>query len=184
VLVAPVLAFVLAAAPVPPPDTTPPSAEVRARVRSLLGAIHRPVDAQAYRNMGPGAEAALAEFAVGDDFPSRRIRALQGLASLGGPRAEAVHRQVAASAAPSAVRQEAVRGLARLAPQSAAPALAGFLEQDRDPGVRATAAEALAATSPGECSRIRARARLETEAGLYGHALSQCDRSQPAPGER
>src|SRR5512146_2145959 len=116
-----------------------PSPEVRREVRALLGSIHGPVSPGAFRAIGPGAEEALAEFARGTELPSRRIRALEALAGLGGPRAEAVHREVSASAtAPGAVRRAAVRGLGRLlGPAAARAALAPVLEQDRDPGVRA-----------------------------------------------
>src|SRR4051812_21513527 len=76
-------------APGQEPQGAPP-ADVRARVRALLGAIHGPVSPETFRALGPGAEEALLEFARdGEGLPSRRIRALEALAGLGGAQAEA-----------------------------------------------------------------------------------------------
>lgn len=176
---APVL-LALALAAAPPPSTPPPSPapDVREEVSAYLGAIHEPVPAETFRALGPGAEDALADFARTDPSPVRRLRALEALAALGGPRAEAVHREVAGSAAPRAVRRGAVRGLARLAgPAGAMRAVGPFLEQDRDPAVRAAAAEALALHAPAEgCARVRARAKVDAERARFGRALADCDR--------
>jgi hypothetical protein len=182
---APLLAALVLAATSAP---AAPSPEVRARVRALLGSIHGPVPAESFRAIGPGAEEALEEFARGKDFPSRRIRALEALEGLGGDRALAVHRAVAADqAAPSSVRRGAVRGLGRLvSPEDAAKALGPLLDSDRDPAVRATAAEALAAREPaGGCARVRERVRREPEPERFVRALETCERaSQAGPPAR
>ena len=183
VLLPALLALSLAAAPA---AATPPP-EVKARVLELLGSIHGPVSPQAFRAAGPGAEQVLVDVARGRGMPSKRIRALEALAGLGGPRAEAVHREVSANAAaPGAVRRAAVRGLGRLlGPAAAQAALAPVLEQDRDPGVRAAAAEALATAAPADgCPRIRARARVESEPSRFGRALQACDRASGGPPAR
>lgn len=184
VLLPALLALSLAAAPT---ATAPPSREVRERVLELLGSIHGPVSPDAFRAAGPGAEQVLAEVAGEGGMPSRRIRALEALAGLGGARAEAVHREVSASpTAPSAVRRTAIRGLGHLlGPAAASKALAPVLEGDRDPGVRAAAAEALATAAPAEgCPRIRARARAEPEPSRFGRALEACDRASGGWPER
>lgn len=159
-----------------------PSPEVRARVDELLGALHGPVPAEAFRALGPGAEEALADVARGGGMPSRRIHALEALASLGGARAEETHRAVAASEAPSVVRRRAIRGLGRLAgPARAAGALSPFLAADGDPAVRAAAAEALAEVAPEEgCGAVRTRARAEParDRRRFARALSACDRAR------
>ncbi|SRR6266540_681078 len=161
-------------------EAAPATPDVRDQVRALLGAIDRPVSPETFRALGPGAEDALTEFARGNDHPLRRVRALDALAGLGGARAEAVHREVAASAAPSTVRTTAVRGLGRLAgPTRALGELSPYLEKDRDPRVRAAAAEALATQAPADaCARIRARARAEPAPARFGRALSHCARSE------
>jgi HEAT repeat protein len=171
------LALAASAAPDPAPD-------VRDEVRALLGAIHGGVPAERFRALGPGAEEALLEYAREDGPPLRRVRALEALAGLGGARAEELHREVAASpSAPRAVRRGAVRGLARLTgPARATPALAPYLEGDRDPAVRAAAAEALAAVAPAEaCARIRSQARAEQAVGRFRRAMALCERARPAP---
>ena len=167
--------FLAAAGPAPAPD-------LRARVSALLGAIHGPVPAESLRALGPGVEEVLADLALTDPFPSRRIRALQALEGLGGARAEAVHRAIASDrAAPSAVRMHAVGGLGRLVPKADAPAaLAPLLESDPDPRVRATAAEALARRAPDVgCARVRDRVLREDEPERFGRALAACDRTSP-----
>lgn len=178
----------------PPADAAAPSAadplptaEVRDRVSAYLGAIHAAVSPQAFRELGPGAEVALADFARSDRSPIRRLRALEALAGLGGARAERVHREVLADgAAPRPVRRGAVRGLGRLlSPTAAQQALGPVLERDRDPSVRSAAAEVLAAAAPAEaCARIRARARAEPEPSRFGRALATCDRAGGAAPAR
>lgn len=174
-LLAPIAALALAAAA--------PSPEVKAQVEDLLGTLHGPLPTESFRALGPGAEEALVEVARSRGMPSRRIRALEALAGLGGAQAEATHRAVAESAAPPPVRRAAIRGLGHLAgPAGAAQALGPFLEADRDPSVRAAAAEALAEQAPeAGCGRIRARARTEANAGRFGRALDACARRTRAP---
>ncbi len=146
---APILVAVALAAAQDPGAT--PSPEVKEQVRALLGAIHGPVSPEAFRALGPGADEALAEVAREEGFPSRRLRALEALAGLGGARAEAVHREVLAS------------------------------PKDRDPVVRAAAAEALAAAAPADaCGRIRARAGAEAVPSRFARALTTCERADRA----
>jgi hypothetical protein len=172
----------LAAAAGDPASGAPPP-ELRRQVDALLGSIHGPVAPEVLRALGPGVEEALADAARAEAMPSRRIRALEALASLGGPRAEATHRAVAASAAPSAVRRGAIRGLGRLTGTAGAPrALAPFLERDPDPAVRAAAAEALAESAPAACPRIRARAQAEGDGDRFQRALSTCAAAEGGPG--
>ncbi len=181
------LALVLAVALAASSGPAEPPADVRDQVRALLGAIDRPVPPETFRALGPGAEDALAEFARSDVSPMRRVRALQALAGLGGARAEAVHREVAASSsAQGTVRRTAVRGLGRLTgPDRAVRELSPYLEKDRDPGVRAAAAEALATHAPADgCALVRARARAEPAPARFGRALSLCARAERAPASR
>jgi hypothetical protein len=183
---APALVLLVLAAAASPARA--PSPEVREQARALLGAIHGPVRPETFRALGPGVEDALAEVARGSGMPSRRVAALDALAGLGGPLAEEVHREVASSAtAPTAVRRGAVRGLGRLlAPAAATGALGPMVEADRDPAIRAAAAEALARAAPAEgCARVRARARVDPEGPRFQRALDRCDRSgQAAPPSR
>jgi HEAT repeat protein len=185
------LAITLPAAPPPTAEAVPASAtvstaEAREQVQAYLGAIHGAVPAETFRALGPAAVDALVDFARTDPMPMRRLRALDALAALRDPRAEAIHREVLASDAPRAVRRAAVRGLAWLAGPARAPeALAPLLERDRDPAVRAAAAEALSRAAPAAgCARIRARARVEPEPARFGRALETCDRASAQPPGR
>jgi hypothetical protein len=192
--IGPLLLALALSAPRPPSGSAPaqsspaaaPAEDVRDQVSAYLGAIHEPVPPATFRALGPAAEDALVDFARNDPLPIRRLRALEALAGLGGPRAEAVHREVLSSAAPSAVRRGAVRGLARLSgPSGVTRTLGPVMEGDRDPGVRAAAAEALARSAPAEsCGRVRARAKVDADAARFGHALAECDRSERGPAAR
>ncbi|ABS28450.1 HEAT repeat domain-containing protein [Anaeromyxobacter sp. Fw109-5] len=189
----------LALALLAPPDATPPGAAspdapicapqesgacdpaVRAKTLALLGAMDRPVRPETWRALGPGAEPVLAEVAASDGLPSRRALALEGLAALGGARAEALHRSVARDEhEPRAVRRAAVRGLGRLVPAERLDAtLRPLLERDPDRAVRAGAAEVLSRRSPAaSCAAIRAQARREGSSGrsLFSRALAACER--------
>jgi hypothetical protein len=157
------------------------SADVRDKVTALLGAIDRPVRPSDWRAIGAAAEPVLAEVAASNDFPSRRARALEGLASLGGARAEALHRSLAAdTTAPRAVRRSALRGLGRLLPAAeTARALQPLLAADPDGAIRAGAADVLASRAPGQsCGAIRAQAAREgaQRAPLFARALAACSR--------
>jgi HEAT repeats len=171
------LALAFAALPGAPPAASP---EVRAEVEALLGVIDRPVSPESFLRFGPEGEAALAEIAVSGAMPPHRSRALEVLAALRSPRAEEIHRAVAASPdAPRTTRRTAVLGLGRLLEtERAAAALRPFLERDRDPRVRAAAAEALALAAPGlACGSVRAQAGREDEDGKarFGRALRACE---------
>jgi HEAT repeat protein len=175
------LSLLLVASPAAPPG---PSPEVRAEVAALLGVLDRPVSPDSFRRFGAEGEAALADIALSRDLPPRRSRALEVLSALSSPRAEEVHRAVAASPdAPPTTRRTAVLGLGRLLPKErAAAALRPFLERDRDPRVRAAAAEALAQAAPAEaCGAVRAQAGREDEAGTarFGRALAACAKARP-----
>jgi HEAT repeat protein len=152
-----------------------------AAIRSYLGALDRPVTAEAWRALGPDAVPTLRAVA-GDprELPTRRTLALEGLAALGGAEAEAVHlAALRAPGTPRLVRHGAIRGLGALLPADRLAREVRPLLGDRDPGARATAAEVLAAGSPARaCAAIRAQAAHET--GLararFSKALERCSR--------
>ncbi|WP_242342019.1 HEAT repeat domain-containing protein [Anaeromyxobacter terrae] len=154
---------------------------VRQKTLALLGAIDRPIRPETWRALGPCAEPVLAEVAASDALPTRRALALEGLAAIGGARAEALHRSLAADThEPRAVRRAAIRGLGRLVAREKLDAtLRPLLERDPDRGVRAGAAEVLSRRSPAaSCAAIRAQARREGTAGnaLFARALAACER--------
>jgi hypothetical protein len=148
---------------------------LRARIAPLLGAIDRPVPADAWRRLPPGALRALEEMASDPAaFALHRARALEGAALLGSD--GGVHRRLANDpATPFAVRASAIRGLAAIS--SSDPALGALLASDPDRRVRATAADALARTAPDRaCAAVRAQAAREgTDGrGAFRHALASC----------
>lgn len=180
-LIAIAVALAATAHPVRAGETPGAPAGARDRALALLGAIDRPPPAEAFRALGPEGEAALEEIARSGALPLHRARALEVLATLRSARAEPLHRALAADRdAPRTVRRAAVRGLGRLVDPARAPgALRPFLARDRDPAIRAAAAEALAAAAPrASCADVRAQARAESPRDRlrFRRALAACER--------
>ena len=166
------LGIALAAAPAADPA-------LARRVDALLGSIERPATAAQWRALGPEAVPVLERIAADPrGRPSRRARAVEGLAAMGGPRAEsAVLAAVRDQGAPWPVRAAGARGAGRLLDENRLPdALSPTLEADPDPRVRAAAAEALARHAPSRtCPAIHARAARDRQAAVYRRALAICD---------
>lgn len=163
------------------PTTAPVTPQDRAAVSGLLGTVDRPVAPEAWRALGPGAAGALADVAASrEERPSRRARALEGLAAFGGARAEALHLELARDgSAPRALRGAAVRGLGRLLPPARLAAEALPLLEDRDASVRSQAAAVLARRAPAQaCAPIRARAAREPSAPGLARAARRCGERQ------
>ncbi len=189
-MTAALLALALLAAPdagaavcAPPPAGGAEACDpaVREKTLALLGAIDRPIRPETWRALGPEAVPVLEEVAASRALPTRRALALEGLAALGGDRAETLHRSLAGDRkAPRAVRRAAVRGLGRLvAADRLDAALRPVLERDPDRAVRASAAEVLSRRSPAtSCAAIRAQARREGDVGgaLFARPLAACAR--------
>jgi len=177
VSLAPLLAGALAASPCLP--RADGREALRSNVCGLAGAYDTPVPDRAWRDLGPGADAFLAELAGSpDDLEARRARALEGLAARGGPMAERTHRALAASAqTPIAVRRGAIRGLGRLLTRAElSRTLRPLMSSASDPRARAAAAETLALHDPtGSCGIVRARAAADpSDAVRMESALSTC----------
>src|SRR5574341_1353797 len=110
------VALFLALASPPPPGAAPrpaaaaptdlSEAEVRQRVRTLLGAIDTPVREEDWRALGPRGPAVLAQMAASaSEWPARRARAAGGLSVVGGPEAVPTLERLAGSPAePFSVR--------------------------------------------------------------------------------
>ncbi len=161
-------------------STAVPHDPLRDRVEALLGAIDRPVDPAEWRALGPDAVPVLEEIAAAPRArPSKRARAVEGLAAIGGPRAEAV--VLAAlhdKGLPWPVRVAAARGAGGLLDPSRLTAeVRPALDEDPEPRVRAVAAEVLARLAPAQsCPAVRARAAQEPAASraLFRRALQGC----------
>jgi len=168
-----VLGVALAAAPAAVRDPA-----LARRIDRLLGPIERaPTDAQ-WRALGPEAIPELERIAADRHTrASRRARAVEGLASLGGPRAEtAVLAAVRDQGAPWPVRAAGARGAGRLLDEARlADALSPTLQADPDARVRGAAAEVLAQRAPANgCPAVRARAARDRDAAVYRKALQSC----------
>lgn len=187
------LIFVLTAQTMTPPrNARPPSApdagavtplelsgdEVHDRIEMYLGSFERPVTPAMWKQLGPAALPEL-EKIVRDpqQFPSRRARALNGIATIGSLTAPDLMVEMAKDEKqPSTVRIAAMGGVGRLLPnQRVQQELQPILKNAASPNVRRTAAEVLALH--GGCSAVRAQAKREQHDGL-AKALTACNQTK------
>lgn len=167
---------------VPAADPPPPAdaAERAQRIEVALGMIHGGPTPGFWRALGPAAVPELERLARDPGaMPSRRARAIEGLSHLGGDRAAAVLRDLAAAEGlPFSVRAAAMEGAGRLLPAAEVQrALAPVLRGARRAVDRAVAAEVLAERAPATgCPALRARLPREAERdrGTFERALSRC----------
>ena len=156
-------------------------AEVQQQVNAYLGSIDTPVTPDRWRALGPRA-IPLLESVVrnGKELPTRRAKAIAGLAALNAPRAASLFAALAAKEEePLTTRLAAVRGLAQVTPARRVPStLRPLLEEAKDSRVRAVAAEQLALRTKGKsCDLVRAqveRESAETKAH-FRKALARCE---------
>jgi HEAT repeat protein len=154
--------------------------DARPIIDSYLGSIDTPIGADRWRALGPAAIPTLA--AISRDrgqLPSRRARALEGLALAGGDAAAPVLVEVLARAdEPPAVRAGALRGVGVVLDGARLVAVvAPVMDGAADPHVRAAAAEVLATRAPREgCAPVRDRAARERPEWrlAYARALRAC----------
>lgn len=171
-------ALFLALAAPPGPGAGPPprqtagapadlsEAEVRQRLRALLGAIDTPIREEDWRALGPRGPAVLAEIAASaSEWPARRARAAWGLSVVGGPQAVPTLERLARSPAEAfPVRAAALEGLGRLLPpERLLGALSAVLADPGEARVRAVAAEVLSRRAQRvACAAVRDRIASES----------------------
>ncbi len=189
------LLLALAAPPGPPPGSragapgaTPAElseADVRRRVRALLGSIDTPVREEDFRALGPHGPAVLAEIASdGGQWPSWRARASWGLSVMGGPSAERTLERLGRSPGePFSVRVAALEGLGRLyPPDRLVQAISPVLSEPGEARVRAVAAEVLSRRAPrAACRAVRAQLARESpeELPMFPRAEAACGGDEP-----
>jgi hypothetical protein len=164
-----------------PPATPAPagSAEARAQVEELLGAIDTPVAAGRWKALGPDAVPVLVEIASsGERRPSVRAGALSALSVADSAQAESVARAlVDAPDAPLPIRRAAVRTLGHvLGPAQLRAALAPVLRA-APVALRSVAAETLALHAGREaCAEVMDQISLEPAAELprFERAAALC----------
>jgi HEAT repeat protein len=155
-------------------------AEVREHAEALLGAIDRPIAAEAWRALGPAAVPVLEEVATsGGQMPTTRSAALGALAAVDPVRAEPLARALLDDdSAPPVVRETAVRALGRvLEPSRLRAALAPVLRAARSPGLRTAAAETLARQAGADaCAEVMDQISMEPAAGrpAFHRAAALC----------
>ena len=176
------IAALLAVPPVHPeaPAVALSDAQIQSRVRAYLGAIDTPIPADRWKALGPRAAAVLTSIANdGNEFPSRRAKAIGGLV-IAAPAAAApvVTRLAQDETQPITVRYMAVRGVARTAPtpQAAALRVGKVLRGAGDPALRGLAAEVVAASGKSGCAQVKAQVAREQAAQLphFRRALAAC----------
>jgi hypothetical protein len=154
--------------------------EVRQHVEGYLGSIDTPIGPNQWKALGPRAIPLLESIAMSqNELPTRRAKAIDGLAALGDTRAPALFKRIANQEGETInVRFAAVRGLAQVTPPAQAVTnLKPILQGAKDSRVRALAAEQIALRSRGKsCDLVKAQLDRETDdaRGHYGRAMKQC----------
>jgi hypothetical protein len=162
----------------PPAQQQLSDAELRERVETYLGAIDRPIPAERWKALGPGAGPLLeAVIADSSQFPTRRAKAVDGLVAAAPDRAAQVVGKLARDEKqPGVVRVAAMHGAARIFPSPRALSeLRPVLQTARTAGLRAEAAE-LISRAKGGCGDVRdqvAREKVEHRAA-FDRALKRC----------
>jgi hypothetical protein len=181
-----VLASLLCALPpargaAPPADQSPqqPLAddEVRERIDTFLRTIDTRISPDQWRALGARGAAILEGMAQDRTLlPTRRAKAVVGLAAIGSPTSSSVLLSLAGSPRePLNVRVTAVLGAPGVVPASELPAtLKPVLESADHDEVRAAAAEVL--SRHGGCGLVRAQARRERDPLAMQRAVQGCDK--------
>ena len=137
--------------------------EVRQRVNDYLGAIDRPVSDAQWKALGPHAGPVLESIASdANSFPSKRAKALEGLAASAPDRAARLVGPMARDEKqPVVVRVAAMRGAGHvLSPDAAERELKPVLTSARSAGMRRSAADVLS-RNKGGCGAVRQQAARE-----------------------
>ncbi len=180
--VGPALVLLLLAAPLSSGASGAEETALKDRVETYLTTIDTPITREQWRALGPAAVPILEREAGAEGaLPTRRARAVEGLAAIGDPDAEPLLDRLAADpTTPFVVRAAALRGEGSLIPAGRLVAsLRPFLEDCADPRVRGVAAEVLATHAPASgCKAVAGQAMRESvrERPLFSRALEICSR--------
>jgi len=151
--------------------------EVRERIDTFLRTIDTRISADQWRALGARGAAILEGVAQDRTLlPTRRAKAVVGLAAIGSPTSSSVLLSLAGSPRePLNVRVTAVLGAPGVVPASELPAtLKPVLESADHDQVRAAAAEVL--SRHGGCGMVRAQARRERDPLPMQRAVQSCDK--------
>lgn len=169
----------------PPPATEAPPAlsdeELKQQIGSFLGSIDTPIPAESWKGLGPRGAALLEGVARdGQELPTRRARAVDGMTAMRWTAGEPLFRELAqAEAEPLNLRFAAVRALGALLPKARAEReLSALLAGAKDARVRAIAGEALARRAgKAGCAAVKRQLAREEEAerGVYVRAVEACE---------
>jgi hypothetical protein len=184
-----ILAALLAAprpnkVPAPAPQASQPAPqlsddEVQQRVRAYLSTIDTPIPAARWRELGPRAGTVLQQIALDpNQMPSKRAKAVSGLSLAAPDQAGPVLTKLAADESQSvSIRIAAVHGMAASStPEAAAQKVSPLLRGANDPGVRAVAAEVIAASGSQGCAQVKAQVAREepVQRPAFHRALARC----------
>jgi len=151
--------------------------EVKSQVGAYLGSIDTPISRESWRALGPrGAAQLIAVLDDGRMLPTRRARAVDGLAMMGWSDAAPTVLAVASNETENvAVRFAAIRALSALMPETADAPLTLLMKTSKEARVRAVAAEMLS-ERVGGCAVINTQLATETDEAraFFGRAQKQC----------
>jgi hypothetical protein len=165
-------------APGPAPAETLSDEEIARRANAYLASIDTPISREQWRALGPRAALVLEPIIEdGSAMPTRRAKAVEGLAAAAPERAALIVGKLARDEAqPVVVRVAALHGARHVLPSAKLVAeVKPVLEEARDAGIRGVAAEMLT-HAKGGCAAVKARVEREgpDERAAYERALKRC----------
>lgn len=160
--------------------------EVAQQAQSFLGSIDTPISVERWKSLGPRGAALLQKVMVdGAELPTRRSRAIDGLAMMQWVDATVAVKGLAASETePPAVRAASVRAISTLmSGLEGDAALSTLLRTANETLVRAAAAEMLSRRTGG-CIAVKAQVDSENPRTqpFFSRAMERCGAAlEPAP---
>lgn len=160
----------------PKPDPEMSDEDVRSQMAAFLGTIDTPVPLSSWKSLGLRVEAPLlAIVRSADALPTRRAKAIDGLASIGTSHIDELRSIANNEEEVYVVRFAAVSGLGALLPENEmVSALTPLLTSAKDARVRSVAGLVMVSHSSATCPAVKAQIRSE-DADTRGHFARAMD---------
>ena len=145
-------------------DNTLTDDDVRGQVHTYLSAIDTPIERSRWIVLGPRAEAPLLEVLNGNELPTKRAKAIDGLSAVGTSHTALLQSIAGNESEAFVVRFAAVRGLGNLLPApEMVRALSPLLSGAKDVRIRAAAGKTIVLHAPdaASCKLVKSQVRKE-----------------------
>jgi HEAT repeat protein len=161
----------------PKPDPEMSDEDVRSQMAAYLGAIDTPIPLSSWKSLGLRAESPLLAIVQSDALPTRRAKAIDGLAAIGTSHIDELRSIADNDGEVYVVRLAAIRGLGNLLSENEmVSALTPLLTSAKDARIRSVAGLVMVSHSAATCPAVKAQIRSEsTETrGHFVRAMDAC----------